>query len=306
MTSDTRLFCSDLARRAREPLAGTASHARGCVLVSYPKRLWGTDALDSEGLPPAARAELLRLIDERDVITRFLAYEGEWNGRTEVSFFPEGLRYTDVPIGELAALLGKARRGELADAEPVVRPTIAVCTHGQRDRCCALYGLALTEELRRVATATGAPIDVREASHLGGDRFAPTVLVLPSGEMYGHLVPSDAGALLSAAAGGPAVLPRLRGSLWLEPVAQLAEVAAFGLPAFRAVRPTLGPIAVTDVDAGHRLLRATVTSGDDHVVMVVRCAFERRQVFGDCRNAERDRRGAVDAWVIEDVETEPG
>jgi hypothetical protein len=306
MTSEARVFCSQLARDAHEPLAGTASHARGCVLLTYPKRLWGTDALASEGLPSRLKDELLRLLDERDVITRFLAHDGDWNGRTELTFFPEGRRCSDVPIEDAAALLACARREEpLGGAIDVATPIVAVCTHGQRDRCCALFGLALVEELRRVALESGVRVDVREASHLGGDRFAPTVLVLPSGDMYGHLEPSDAAALLSAAAGGPALLAKLRGSLWLAPHAQLAEIAAYGLAVFRDVRPAVGPIAVTDLDRTHRELRATVSSPSARVTVIVRCAFERRQVFGDCRNAERQRRGGVDAWTIESVRTEP-
>jgi (2Fe-2S) ferredoxin len=297
------VLCSNVARLEREPLAGTASHALGCVMVAYPKRLWGVDAIASEGLPVALRGELDRLREERDVITRFVTPEGEWNGLTEITFFPEGRRHRDVPIERAAEVVAATRRGTIPDGgEPVRAPIILCCTHGQRDRCCALFGVALATELRARA---GDAVEIREASHLGGDRFAPTVLVLPSGHMYGHLEPADAPALLVAAGGGPPLLPRFRGSLWLEPLKQLAEVAAFALPAFRGALPTLGPVEVTEVDGRRRVLRTTVSSQGERVSLVLRCARERRQVYGDCRNADRDRRGGVDVWSIEETRVEP-
>ena len=66
----------------------------------------------------------------------------------------------------------------------------------------------------------------------------------------------------------------------------------------------VGDVRVTEIDRHHRVLRAVVSSPDARVAVVVRCAFERRQVFGDCRNAERNRTGGVDVWIIEDVRTE--
>ena len=91
-------FCSLLTRAEREPPAGTASHARGCVLLTYPKRLWGRDALDSEGLPERVRAGLEHLREEHDVLTRFVAHDGDWQGRTDVTFFPTGRRVRDLAL----------------------------------------------------------------------------------------------------------------------------------------------------------------------------------------------------------------
>ena len=56
------------------------------------------------------------------------------------------------------------------------RPIILVCTHGVHDACCAIRG-------RPVAAALAArwPDLVWECSHVGGDRFAPNVVLLPDG-----------------------------------------------------------------------------------------------------------------------------
>ena len=67
------------------------------------------------------------------------------------------------------------RRGEQ-------RPLFLVCVHGRREVCCAVRG-------RPVAQALAArwPGQTWECSHLGGDRFAPNVLVVPDGTTYGRL-----------------------------------------------------------------------------------------------------------------------
>ncbi len=58
-----------------------------------------------------------------------------------------------------------------------------VCTHGRHDVCCAVRGRPVAAAL--AAAATGW--DVWECSHVGGDRFAANVLLVPSGELFGSL-----------------------------------------------------------------------------------------------------------------------
>lgn len=296
-------FCSMLARAAKEPLAGTASHARGCVLLSYPKRLWARDALASEGLPPALRTALARLGERHDVVTRLVAHEGPWRGRVEVSLFPQNRRHHDVPLDDVQAIL---ETSEPDDGELIQRPVIACCTHGVRDACCARFGLALVRALVASVNETGAAVEIREASHLGGDRFAPTVLVLPSGHMYGHLEPSDAGALLAAARGALPLFARFRGSLWLDPLEQLAEVAALEAARARgAERMQVEAIDVDERDEAHVTLRVAARLDDARVTLEVRCALERRLVLGDCHRAATGRHGNVAVWTIEGVTSAP-
>lgn len=289
----TRPYCSTIAREAREPLAGTASHARGCVLFSYPKRMWARQALDSEGLPTELVARFSHLAREQDVVTRFIAHEGPWREHVEITLYPQARRHRDVPLADAARLLATARPD---DGEALTKPLIAVCTHGVRDRCCALFGLEIVHALR--SHARGDDVEVREASHLGGDRFAPTAIVLPSGHTYGHLDPADAGALLDAACGGAPLRDRFRGSLWRDPLEQLADVAALAHDARVA-----SAIETTDHDASHATLRFTGDVTGSRVGFEVRCKRERRLVIGDCRNADAQRHGSVSLWAIEHVST---
>jgi hypothetical protein len=281
-----RTYCSDLARAAKEPLIGTASHARGCVLVSYPKRMWARNTLASEGLPRSLLDAIERLGRDHDVVTRLVAHEGSWNERVELSLYPQARRHRDVPLADAGAVLTRARP---EDGEPITSPVIAVCTHGVRDRCCALYGGALVDALREA----GGDVEIREASHLGGDRFAPVVLVLPSGHMYGHLTPSEAPALIEAARGGAVLRERFRGSLWRDPLEQLAEIAAIERGA------TLESVERDEHDADHATLRCVMSEGSARTELAVRCVRDHRLVIGDCRNADIGRRGSVRIWRTE-------
>ncbi len=65
-------------------------------------------------------------------------------------------------------------------------PLVAICSHGKHDVCCAVRG-------RGAAAALDAAYheNTWECSHLGGDRFAATMLVLPEGLAYGRVDGTD-------------------------------------------------------------------------------------------------------------------
>ena len=71
--------------------------------------------------------------------------------------------------------------------------------------------------------------DVWETTHLGGHRFAPTMLVLPHGYAYGRLDAGRAKDVLEAARRGRVVLRRLPRPLHVGPPGQAAELAVRAL-----------------------------------------------------------------------------
>jgi hypothetical protein len=99
-------------------------------------------------------------------------------------------------------------------------PAYLVCTHGAHDVCCAVRGRPLARSLPLVAGPDRA--DVWETSHLGGDRFAANLVVLPWGLYYGQ-VPEDGAELVRAHAAGHVALEWLRGRAGLSPAAQAAQ-----------------------------------------------------------------------------------
>ena len=105
---------------------------------------------------------------------------------------------------------------------PDEAPIYLVCAHSKHDTCCALRG-------RPVAAALAAerPGRVWECSHVGGERFAANVLVLPGGLLYGRVLPFAAPEFVEATEAGEVVGALLRGRVGLKPVAQAALAFAY-------------------------------------------------------------------------------
>jgi hypothetical protein len=138
--------------------------------------------------------------------------------------------------------------------EPDPAPLYLVCTHGKHDPCCAQRGRPVA-----AALAAARPGRVWQASHLGGCRFAPTVLALPLGLMYGRIPPSAAPEILAATEAGEVHGPLLRGRIGRPPAAQAAiahahaELGVSGAREVALVSTTVldGATVVVRVDTPH-------------------------------------------------------
>jgi (2Fe-2S) ferredoxin len=115
-------------------------------------------------------------------------------------------------------------------------PLILVCTHGVHDACCAIRGRPVA-----AALAERWPDQVWECSHVGGDRFAPNVIVLPDGYYYGNLDPATAVDTVQAHLSGAIATDNLRGMAGLAPAIQAAVIAAHA---------QFGPLGSTDIAVG--------------------------------------------------------
>ncbi len=111
-------------------------------------------------------------------------------------------------------------RGRLPDWPEAPGPLYGVCTHGRHDVCCAERGRPV------VAALTGVrPGETWEVSHIGGDRFAANMVVLPEGLYYGRLDPESALGVAERHEAGLLDLDRLRGRTTMPMGSQFAEVA---------------------------------------------------------------------------------
>lgn len=122
---------------------------------------------------------------------------------------------------DLDAAIAGLREGRVpADARAVDRPVALVCTNGKRDRCCAKWGLPLFDAL-----ATDPRIEAWQTTHIGGHRFAATMVWLPEGVCYGRVMPGDVARLTDAVVRGEVgPLELVRGRTSLPEAAQAAEV----------------------------------------------------------------------------------
>jgi hypothetical protein len=144
------------------------------------------------------------------------------------------------------------------------QPVAIVCAHSRHDVCCALRG-------RPVAAAMSRrwPGRVWECSHLGGDRFAATMVLLPHALCYGRVTDEVGEQILTAFEAGRLVPEHLRGRsahTRREQAAQaLARSAAVGTDAIGDLLPLRA--RMLDDDVAQVVLRA---EGGADVVVTLR------------------------------------
>jgi len=231
--------CALQAGLRGDPMLGTAFPASRLLLVEQPGPWGRTGLLDSRFDRVAAHRLIARLDPEH---IRVVAIRRP--GRTVVS----GLRrwaVVDCRPGRERLVWGRfdddrdlseldvraildAGAAEPADDDSTdgdstddTAPLFAVCAHGTHDVCCAIRGRPVAAALERVR-----PGRVWECSHVGGDRFAANVLVLPSGLLYGRVVATAAQALVDVAERGAVLEQHLRGRVGFPPDVQAAIALA--------------------------------------------------------------------------------
>jgi hypothetical protein len=122
----------------------------------------------------------------------------------------------------LADAIAALSRGELLAGWSYEPWLILVCTHARRDACCARLGRPLVDDLLAVTDKTR----IWETTHLGGHRFAPTCLALPSQVIYGRVTSDRVAELAGAIARNETVPDLMRGRTTYAPALQAAEVVA--------------------------------------------------------------------------------
>jgi hypothetical protein len=213
-TIGERESCADSSLAAREPLAGTATLGSDWLLVEA-RRAWGRDAVADSGLSAEVQHSLaafpgkvllVRRPDRRDGVSLIRARSEERGGSV-----------MRQQIGSLDDLPGT----DLEAGDGVAGPVFLVCAHGRRDACCARLGLPLFDVLNTLVE----PTHLWQASHLGGHRFAPNVVVLPYGLQLGRIPIERASSVVDLVTSGRIPLDLYRGrTIYAAPV-QAAEIA---------------------------------------------------------------------------------
>ena len=227
LPGDPAFRCAASSVLRDEPLAGTASTIRAFLLIEDTGP-WGSDALRDARRPdglgersraPAAAARvrplLIRRPDRSGVEGHrvFAAYADPVRPWLESGTLTDLHGVLDLDLVGLRA----GRSSGLARDESSI---FCVCTHGKHDTCCAERG-------RPAASALEAAHRERtwEVSHIGGDRFAGNMVVLPHGLYYGRIDAVTGLAVAGAHLAGELDLDHLRGRSGLATAVQYAEVA---------------------------------------------------------------------------------
>ncbi|KQW47954.1 hypothetical protein ASC77_16250 [Nocardioides sp. Root1257] len=219
--------CAAASLLRDEPVLGTATHVRTWLLLEHVGP-WGDKALRDARLPEGLGAELQRRAAEHrakillirrfsstpdgDGLRVFAAYADPVRPRLEVGRLADPREALDVDLGSL-------RTGGSSGLAPYDGSIFCVCTNGRHDACCAERGRPVAKAL------DGArPEETWEVSHVGGDRFAANMVVLPHGLYYGRLDPVSAISVAGSHLSGQLDLDHLRGRSSQPTGVQAAEI----------------------------------------------------------------------------------
>jgi hypothetical protein len=244
-------------------MLGTAFPAARILLVEQPGP-WGERGLRDSHFGAAAAAELEERAGRQGVRVQAIRRPGRTPAGTVRRW-----AFVDTRDGHETLHWGEYRDpAELLDLPldgtagmPDAAPLYLVCAHSKHDTCCALRGRPVAAALAELR-----PGRVWESSHMGGDRFAANVLVLPVGYLYGRVLPFAAEEFVSAAEAGEVIGALLRGRIGLPATAQAALAYAHEHLAVRRRRdlrvesatPIVDGVSVVRLRGPHGRLEITV------------------------------------------------
>ncbi len=224
MSAANRWRCSTAARDRADPLFATAGPAQRLMLIEV-RGPWGRDAVRDSRIDRYLGGRLQDAADAAGVRLQLIRRPGRHAAPSPGQPFARSVAVADLRPGHEAVQWYVLReQRELLEVNlqaPLHRhgpqQVALVCTHGRHDVCCALRG-------RPVAAAlTGlTDWDVWECSHLGGDRFAPNLLLLPDGDLFGGLDPAGAARAVTDYGRGLLDLAQHRGRFGRSAVEQAA------------------------------------------------------------------------------------
>ena len=205
--------CSTTSRAAGVPLAGTAPQAPAWLVLEQ-RIPWAARALESERLD----ADLRSLLGSLPVTVLFARRQDV--AGPERYWYSAADATSGLVSGYVSELVDVLSAGgplaTLASTLPV-DPVLFVCANAKRDVCCAIESKPLLAQLSERA-------DVWQCTHIGGHRFAPTALLLPTAMVYGRLTAEVAVAALDFASRDEIETTHARGCSWLTSLEQIADI----------------------------------------------------------------------------------
>ncbi|MFW0792971.1 sucrase ferredoxin [Gordonia sp. CPCC 205515] len=215
--------CSDQSIERGDPMHGTASAGFSWMLLEL-SGPWGHSAfLKSPSIiDPDLGRTIVRRVEKEGMRIVAIRRPGRRPAVPRWRWFvvtsePGAESIYRGEVGGAEGYLDLALDG--SDGQPSSDPVVAVCAHGKHDQCCAVRGRAAT-----AAISAAYPEWTWECSHLGGDRFAATMLVLPHGLSYGRVDTSpDAAAIVDRFTQGRLDNSLLRGRTSLPHAVQAAQ-----------------------------------------------------------------------------------
>ncbi|SMQ85405.1 hypothetical protein SAMN06295905_2682 [Devosia lucknowensis] len=217
------VFCTDLCRERGEPLAGTGDAPERALMLAWPRGKWRRPRWESADMSPALSEAIHDAAQSGLHVALIDKVEAEGSLAT-LHALPEGVVANFDDEAELVAAIRAYADGELFAGRHDPRQVILCCTDSRRDACCARHGFSTYKAL--VAAADPGQFHIVQCTHIGGCRFAASIVVMPQRQRYGRMTADHAGAFLVALGKGRLYLPTYKGRTDMPEPVQVAELAA--------------------------------------------------------------------------------
>lgn len=218
-------LCTDVSVAMDEALYGTAAFATTWFILEY-RQSWRPKAPHDNDLPEHIQQWLNQQVSSvtngrLQFIRKGRGQEGQpinfyiaLTHETSQQLFHFELENYDALLSlDMPTILAGNAKAHLT-----TEPLVLVCTHGRRDRCCALLGLPILNALKAELGEA-----VWQTTHTGGHRFAPTLVTFPDGVCYGRITAEDVPPLISALQNKALLLEKLRGRTCYGVIEQVAD-----------------------------------------------------------------------------------
>ncbi|MEH1820690.1 MAG: sucrase ferredoxin [Nostoc sp.] len=211
-TTDCR-FCSLVSKGNGEDPIGTAGNCDHWLIMEIPQP-WSQEIYEENPTLSSLMGLFEELIFKHGVKLKpmLIAPDREYShpGLTRVLYYYRPAKLFSqfekheflVPDSEAAALVTAIFKqliqepNDLSQFQQYQQETshireLMVCTHAQVDLTCGRFGTPIYRRLRKeYAPVSHGKLRVWQTSHFGGHQFAPTLVDLPQGYLWGHLEPN--------------------------------------------------------------------------------------------------------------------
>jgi len=180
-------LCSLDSLGADEEMYGTATAVETWLVLEYRER-WSGDAFRDSRIPEAVKAGIKRYLEtlpnsrlqlvkqenrSEDGIKLFIAHSREKDPFLREITLSGYEDLLDNDLGSVIKNLSTERS----------EPLFLMCTNGEHDKCCGKFGMPVYRDVAAGAHGRSA----WQSTHIGGHRFASTLVCLPHGLYYGRV-----------------------------------------------------------------------------------------------------------------------
>lgn len=239
-------YCSLVSKTNREDPIGTAGTCDHWLIMEIPQP-WSQNIFRENATIESLRDLLQKLVSQHKVKLKpiFIAPDREYSkpGFTRIFHYYRPAKLFSrfekqefiVPENKAVALVTvifkqlMQQPNNLAKFLEYRRSTshireLMVCTHTQVDLACGRFGTPLYRKLRQeYAPAANGQLRVWQTTHFGGHKFAPTLIDLPQGCLWGHLEPEVLDLLIKQNGSVSTLRQYYRGWAGLNKFEQIAE-----------------------------------------------------------------------------------